>query len=65
MLWAFAKLGFMDAPLLHAIAAEAIGTIVQFEPQGLANMAWSCATLMWLNAPLMAAIATAAVAMLA
>jgi len=43
--WALAALGYLNMPLLSAIAAEAIKKMSEFVPQELSNMAWAFAKL--------------------
>jgi len=54
--WSYATIGLRDGPLLHALAAEAIRILPQFNPQDLGNTAWAFATLGVRDEPLMEAI---------
>lgn len=54
--WSFAVFGFLDVPLMDAIAAEAIPKMQDYTTQELANTAWAYDTLKVQNQPLMEAI---------
>lgn len=59
--WAFATLGYLDQPLLTAIAAASISRMELFGHQGLANTAWSFSTLAVHDMPLFEALASASI----